>query len=93
MPMHICLSGVVHKYKLAMAALQYLGNRAASTKVPRSKSYFQGQRSQEQNFMPMHTYTVWVGLLHILNLAKLALNTGFEQIALTTTAFTELNFN
>ncbi len=32
----------------------------ASTRFPRSRSQLQGQRSQDQNSMPMHIYTSWV---------------------------------
>ena len=33
---------------------------AAATRIPRSRLYLVGQRSQEQNDMPMHIYLSWV---------------------------------
>ena len=36
----------------------------ASTRIPRSRSWIQGQRSQDQNFMPMYIYASWVAHMH-----------------------------
>ena len=42
----------------------------ASTRIPRSRSWLQGQRSQDQNSMLMHSYLSWI--LHRGRLATLA---------------------
>ena len=58
-------SCIVHRHKLATLASNTL-NTGGSTRIPRSTSWLQGRRSQDQNSMPMCIDPSWVVHRHRL---------------------------